>query len=123
MYCTACGKENKDTDTVCAGCGAALGGTGEESSSTVTHVTVNNAPAAGNGLGTAGFVLALIGFFTSWIPVVGWLVWLLGAILSFVGVLKPRKGLAIAGLVISFIDVIILMGVASCTSSVVGMAM
>lgn len=87
------------------------------------HVTVNNAPAAGNGLGTAGFVLALIGFFTSWIPVVGWLAWLLGAILSFVGVLKPRKGLAIAGLVISFIDVIILMGVASCTSSVVGMAM
>ena len=123
MYCTACGKENKDTDTVCANCGAALDGSGKGAPGNVTHVTVNAPAASGNGLGTAGFVLALIGFFTSWIPGIGWLVWLLGAILSFVGVLKPRKGLAIAGLVISFIDVIILMGVASCTSSVVGMAM
>lgn len=119
MYCTACGKENKDTDTVCVNCGAALNGSGEGTSGNVTHVTVNAPVAKGNGLGTAGFVLALIGFFTSWVPVVGWILWLLGGIFSFVGVLKPKKGLAIAGLVITFIDIIILTSVAGCTSAVI----
>lgn len=33
-----------------------------------------------NGLGTAGFVLALIALFLGWIPFLGWIVWLLGLI-------------------------------------------
>ena len=37
-----------------------------------------------NGLGTAGFVLALIGIFLGWIPVLGWLVWFLGVIFSII---------------------------------------
>lgn len=61
-----------------------------------------------NGIGTAGFVLSLIALFTGWIPALGWLLWALGAILSFVGVFKSPRGLAIAGLVISFIGIIIL---------------
>lgn len=61
-----------------------------------------------NGLGTAGFVLALIGLFLSWVPVLGWIVWLLGLIFSFVGVFKTPKGLAITGLVISLIGLFIL---------------
>lgn len=61
-----------------------------------------------NGIGTAGFVLALIAIFLGWIPVLGWVIWLLGLIFSFVGVFKSPKGLSVAGLVISFIGIILL---------------
>lgn len=55
----------------------------------------------GNGLGTAGFVLALVALVLCWVPILNWILWLLGLIFSFIGVFKPKKGLAIAGLVIS----------------------
>lgn len=69
---------------------------------------VNQVESQTNGLGTAGFVLALIALFLGWIPFVGWIIWLLGLIFSFVGVFKTPKGLAIAGLVISLIGIILL---------------
>ena len=59
-----------------------------------------------NGLGTAGFVLALVGFILGIIPVlnfVGWICLVLGFIFSLIGVFKQPKGLAIAGLIISLI--------------------
>ena len=61
-----------------------------------------------NGIGTAGFVLALIGLIFSWLPVVNWIVWALGFIFSLIGVFRKPKGLAIAGLIISLIGVIII---------------
>ncbi len=61
-----------------------------------------------NGLGTAGFILALISLCLSWLPGVGWAVWFLGLLFSFIGVFKSPRGLAIAGLIISLIDVILL---------------
>jgi len=72
-------------------------------------VIVNQTEKKSNGLGTAGFVLALIAIFVGWIPVLGWIVWLLGLIFSFIGVFKVPRGLAIAGLVISLIGVILLL--------------
>jgi hypothetical protein len=42
------------------------------------------------------------------VPVLGWILWLLGLIFSFAGVFKTPKGLAIAGLVISLIGIILL---------------
>lgn len=62
-----------------------------------------------NGLGTAGFVLALIALFLGWIPVVGWIMWLLGLIFSACGIFKAPRGLAIAGLVISLLGMILLL--------------
>jgi hypothetical protein len=56
----------------------------------------------------AGFVLSLVGLFLGWLPVLGWLLWLIGLILSFVGIFKEPKGLAIAGLVISCMGLIVL---------------
>lgn len=64
-----------------------------------------------NGIGIAGFVLALLGVFLFWIPVINWILWLLGLIFSFIGVFKQPKGLAIAGLVLSFISIIIIITV------------
>lgn len=76
-------------------------------------VTVNAVvERKGNGVGTAGFVLALLGLLVSWAPVVGWVVWLLGAVLSVAGLFRRPRGLAVAGVVLSFIDVIVILAVA-----------
>lgn len=72
---------------------------------------INVVEKKGNGVGTAGFVIALIGLIFCWVPVLDWLLWLLGLILSIVGVFKTPRGLAIAGIVISFLGVIILAAV------------
>ena len=64
-----------------------------------------------NGLGPAGFVLALISFLFCWVPGVNWVVWFLGAIFSIIGCFKEPRGLAIAGTVISSIDIIVLISI------------
>ena len=63
-----------------------------------------------NGMGTAGFVLSLLALVLCWIPVVDVILFLLGLAFSIVGVsLKNRKkGLAIAGLVISVVVLFII---------------
>ncbi|MDR3116290.1 MAG: hypothetical protein LBT91_00385 [Bifidobacteriaceae bacterium] len=71
-----------------------------------TTVVVNQINS--NGLGVAGLVLAIIGLFLCWIPILNWILWILGAALSVAGLFKNPKGAAIAGTVISFIDIIIL---------------
>ncbi|HJQ46917.1 MAG TPA: DUF4190 domain-containing protein [Amycolatopsis sp.] len=72
--------------------------------------------AARNGLGTAGFVLGLIGLIFSVIPIIGVVAWplvILGFIFSLIGLnraLKKKatnKGLAIAGIVLSVIGLVI----------------
>ncbi len=70
-----------------------------------------------NGMGIAGFVLALVALFSSWVPFARWIVWLLGLIFSLIGLGKQSKGFAIAGLIISLIGLalivmIIVLGVA-----------
>ena len=72
-------------------------------------VIINQPEKQSNGIGTAGFVLALIGLFLGWIPILGWIVWTLGFIFSFIGVFKTPRGLAIAGLAISLIGIILLL--------------
>lgn len=74
-------------------------------------IIVNQVENKSNGLGTGGFILALIAIFIGWIPVIGWIVWLLGLIFSFVGLFKSPRGLAIVGLVISLIGIILLIAV------------
>lgn len=56
-----------------------------------------------NGLGTAGFITSLLGLLLSWVPVFGWILWLVGALLSLIGVFKSPKGQAITGLILSLI--------------------
>ncbi|MBU3852808.1 MAG: hypothetical protein H9789_03080 [Candidatus Paraprevotella stercoravium] len=70
-----------------------------------------------NGMGTAGFVLALIGLFLSWIPFLGWTIWILGLIFSIIGIFRKPKGLAIAGLCISCIGLILLILLAGALAS------
>lgn len=72
-------------------------------------IIVNQQVKKSNGVGTAGFVLALIALFFGWVPVLGWIIWVLGLILSFAGIFKSPRGMAIAGLVISLIGIILLL--------------
>lgn len=78
-------------------------------------------PPKSNGIGTAGFVLALVALFLGWAPVLGWVTWLLGLIFSFVGIFKSPKGLAIAGLIISFIGIILLLFVSAAIAVALGL--
>jgi len=87
-------------------------------------VIVNQLPEKkSNGVGTAGFILAIIGFFLGWIPYLGWLVWALGLILSAIGVFKQPRGLAIAGLIISVAVIILIVFVFSYLMALLGLAM
>ena len=74
------------------------------------QIIINQNGQAGNpnGIGTAGFVLALISLLVGWLPGVGWVCWLLGLIFSCVGMGRTPKGLAIAGLIISAIGLVVI---------------
>ena len=72
-----------------------------------------------NGLGTAGFVLALLALLLCWIPVLNFILWILGLLFSLIGVFKQPRGFAIAGLIISFIGIIITLSV---VGTIIGLA-
>jgi len=65
-----------------------------------------------NGLGVAGFVIALVGLVFSWIPLVNvfsnWLCYL-GILLSLIALFlkNKKKGLAIAGIVCGVLGIVI----------------
>lgn len=61
-----------------------------------------------NGIGTTGFVFAILAIVLCWVPVLDLILWALGAIFSLVGVFKRPRGLALTGLIISFIGIILL---------------
>ncbi|MCI1553447.1 MAG: zinc-ribbon domain-containing protein [Levilactobacillus sp.] len=86
-------------------------------------VYIQQSQQQSNGLGTAGFILALISLFTSIVPFVDWVVWFLGALFSFIGLFRKPRGLAIAGFVISFIGIIIILTLAATIAGMLGLAM
>ncbi|MBB1139830.1 hypothetical protein [Myroides sp. WP-1] len=65
-------------------------------------------PIEKNNIGLTGFILSIVAVVISLVPIVGWLCWLLGLVLSIVGLFKKPRGFAIAGLVISLIGFIIM---------------
>ncbi len=71
-------------------------------------VIINQQVRKTNGIGIAGFILALISLLICWIPILSWVLWVLGAIFSFVGLFKTPRGLAIAGTIISAVTLVIL---------------
>ncbi|MBD5365909.1 MAG: hypothetical protein HDR82_02665 [Bacteroides sp.] len=78
----------------------------------VVYVVKEKPVRRGNGLGTAGFVTALIGLIICWIPILGWIIGgilsLLGLVFSFVGIFRSPRGLAIAGLIMSLISLCVI---------------
>ena len=82
---------------------------GQNSGENRQTIIIQNQPSKSNGIGTAGFVLALAALVLVWAPFLNSILWLLGLILSGVGVTKQPRGLAIAGLCISLIGLVILL--------------
>lgn len=75
------------------------------------QVIVQTVESKSNGIGTAGFVLALLGLLFSWVPVVDFILWFLGLLFSFIGCFKNPKGLAITGLILSLIGIIVIIAI------------
>lgn len=67
--------------------------------------------ANSNSFGIAGFVIALVAFLLIWVPVLDWILWLLGTVFSAIGVTKMPRGLAIAGLSISVVELILILAI------------
>ena len=91
----------------------------------VNTVYVQQQPAKPkNTLGTAGFVLALCGLVLCWVPILNWILWILGTVFSVIGIFKTPKGLAIAGTVISglmlIVDIVLAAWVAHLASGLLG---
>lgn len=86
-------------------------------------VIINQIETKSNGIGVAGFVFALITLFLGWIPVLGWILWVLGLIFSLIGVFRTPRGFAIAGLIISLIGVIIIIVVVGSLAAIAGLSM
>jgi len=82
------------------------------------QIIINQTSQQSNGVGTAGFVIALIALIFCWVPGVGFVVWFIGLLLSFIGLFKSPRGLAITGFIISLIDLIILIAVVGAVASI-----
>lgn len=54
-----------------------------------------------NGLGLAGMIVAIVGLLLCWVPILNWIILTPAFILSFIGIFKKPRVLAIVGLVIS----------------------
>lgn len=81
----------------------------KEATGSQQTVIIQQAPErASNGLGTAGFILALLALVFCWVPVLDWILWILGLVFSLIGVFKVPRGFAIAGLAISLFVLILL---------------
>ena len=63
--------------------------------------------SSSNGIGTAGFIMSVLGLVFSWVPIVNFILWILGLLFSFIGLFRSPKGLAVTGFILSFIDIII----------------
>lgn len=121
IYCSHCGKQVSDKAATCPHCNAVLQTAQslsrpqavaqqpfqQNTNATQQAVYVNMPGKQSNGIGTTGLVFAILGLFLGLIPFLGWIIWFLGALFSFIGLFKSPRGCAIAGFIISFIWVII----------------
>lgn len=54
-------------------------------------------------------MLSILALVFCWAPILDFILWVLGAIFSVIGLFKAPRGLAVAGTVISFLGIIVLL--------------
>lgn len=128
IYCYNCGKQVTEKVPVCPYCNTLLQTENKQAQTTqqpyesvnTTHQQVYVTNNEFNASGIVGFVFAILGLFLGWIPYVGWIIWLLGVIFSFIGLFKKPFGFATAGCIISIMDFIILVSVVGSIVAFIG---
>lgn len=135
-FCRYCGSKILPNSAFCSSCGKPLGEVDVPNAQVITPPSqfhsIQPAPQAmyapqqpeqanqttvivnerkSNGIGTAGFVFALLGILLSWVPVVDFIIWFLGLLFSFIGLFKAPRGLAITGFILSIIGIIIIIAI------------
>ena len=133
-FCRYCGSRILPNSAFCSACGKPLGSIGgpvaqvntppappiqpavqpvyasqQPQQANQTTVIVNERKS--NGIGTAGFIFALLGIILSWVPLVDFIIWFLGFLFSFIGLFKAPRGLAITGFILSIIGIIIIIAI------------
>ncbi|GHU12585.1 hypothetical protein FACS1894161_1140 [Spirochaetia bacterium] len=105
-FCSSCGATIWKEAEICPKCGV-------RQKNLIPAINIQQTPYINrsNGIGVTGFVLALISLLLSWAPIVGWIIWFLGLLFSFIGMFKSPRGLAVAGFIISLIGIIILLSI------------
>lgn len=69
-------------------------------------------PVQGNGIATAGLVCGIIAVVLCWVPVIGWILAILGIVFGGVGMSRaskgaPNKGQAVAGVVLGIVSLLL----------------
>lgn len=107
-HCDSCGAEMPNFANFCGECGKPF--TKEQVSLEQQRTRMVTITEQSNGAGTAGFIISIVSLFIGWFPIIGWIVLLLGGILCIIGCNRSKKGLAIAGLIISALNLLIVIG-------------
>ena len=67
----------------------------EQNTTPQTQTFIIQQPGNKNGIGLAGFIMAITGLFLCWVPVLSWLLLIPSFLLSFIGQFrKPRTWLS-----------------------------
>lgn len=122
MFCSNCGKELPENETVCPNCGtdnakhdepvqqAAPQQAPAQPVQPAQQIIVQQAaPARTNGSATTGFVLSLLSWF---LPGISFILGVIGIIMSIVGIVNASKmngagrGMAIAGLILGVLGLV-----------------
>lgn len=74
-------------------------------------IIVNQSAPETNGIGVAGFVMSITGMILCWVPVLKWLLLAPAFILSFIGIFRKPRALAVIGTIISLLVIIILIAI------------
>lgn len=131
MFCESCGSSVPDGQAFCSNCGAPVNQAAQAqpvyqqpvaqpvqpvyqqpvvAQPVVQPVIVQQPAAKSSGLAIAGLIMGIFTLIFCWVPVVGFILGILGLIFSIAGIAKKNggaKGAAIAGLVMTIIGAII----------------